>query len=541
MNALPVIVRELRSESRLPLNYWLRVVGVGVMLITAGIVVVNLEGRIAGKGDEMFNVLQPTLFSLVWLLVPIMTCDCISRERREGTLGLLFLTPLRPVDVSIAKALSGIMRALTLILAVLPVIAIPLLLGGVSGKDLLRAAMMEIMSLIGAITAGLLASSRCREFSRASLLGMLYSAVVLIVLGSLQTIPAMIKIAGGAFGGPGQLMPWVIVAFSLLGPWITGSGWGNSWRLSPWATRPDTLWLSLWQILAAAFLLLATLLFLNRKLRRLAMETGMSNRQLWWWKTFCTPRVFTRMFHRINRGLLNRNPIGWLQRRTWTARLSTWGWLGILVMVESFLVTFTNQIPNWSWSNLMDRQPEIGLFIAAAMAFSAADSFRRERETGALELLLVTPLTVRQVVTGRLFGLWGQYLPVYLLMLGTWWYTASWQLWQNTADLHNVRLGMALIFTSTFILSPIIGLQQSLQRRHFFNAWFITALLTLIIPLLVPHLIMDTSGVFPSNSYTASNMVTYAVMVTLLQGAFAYRAAHKVHDDLTERRFALGN
>jgi hypothetical protein len=43
------------------------------------------------SGSQVFNIVQPTLFSLIWLFAPIMTCDSISRERREITLGLLLL------------------------------------------------------------------------------------------------------------------------------------------------------------------------------------------------------------------------------------------------------------------------------------------------------------------------------------------------------------------------------------------------------------------------------------------------------------------
>src|SRR5690606_29066063 len=196
------------------------------------------------------------------------------------------------------------------------------------------------------------------------------------------------------------------------GPWVFCSGIADSWQTSPWATSPAVLQLSLGQMLAAGALLLLTLWLLNRNLRKLSVETGLTKRQHWWWQTFCTPRLFKRTFTRVNRGLLNRNPIGWLQRRTWTARITTWGWLGALVTVEAFLVT-----GRMGWNGLMEVQPVIAAFLGVGITFSAADSFRKERETGALELLLVTPLTVRQVIWGRLFGLWGQYLPMFLLLI----------------------------------------------------------------------------------------------------------------------------
>jgi ABC-type transport system involved in multi-copper enzyme maturation permease subunit len=543
MNSLPVIVRELRVEARHSMNYWLRVLGAGVMLGVTVMVGVDLEGRIAGKGSVMFGVLQPTLFSLIWLLVPIMTCDSISRERREGTLGLLFLTPLRPVDVGIAKALSGILRAFTLILAILPVIAIPLLLGGVSGQDLLRAALMNLMALIGAIAAGLLASSRCREFSRAALLSLLLSVLALLLLGNLQIAWFLHQMFAGNLGPiPNEPMPgWVMVVFVTVGPWVVCSNVAEIWQQAPIATSPRILWVCVVQVMFALLLLAGILAFLNRHLRKLSVETGLTKRQLWWWQTFCTPRLFKRTFTRVNRGLLNRNPIGWLQRRTWTARIATWGWLGALVTIETFLVT-----GRAGWNNLMEVQPLIAAFLGVGITFSAADSFRKERETGALELLLVTPLTVRQVISGRLFGLWGQYLPMFLLLIGTWWYIASWQLSQNSGALWMLRYGFGLIFTSSFVFLPVIGLFQSLRRRNFITAWLNTTALGLVIPLLTPIL---TLMFWQWITILATGVTVYHDEIHFLgclmasaaiQAVFAGRAALGASKDLTERRFALG-
>src|SRR5437763_1392894 len=70
-------------------------------------------------GGLLFGSLHFTLFWAIWVLVPLLTADCISRERREGTLGLLFLTRLRATDIVFAKTLAQALRALTLWLAVL--------------------------------------------------------------------------------------------------------------------------------------------------------------------------------------------------------------------------------------------------------------------------------------------------------------------------------------------------------------------------------------------------------------------------------------
>jgi len=56
-----------------------------------------------------------------------LTADSISSEKREGTLGLLFLTHLRPADVILGKFFSTFTQAFYVLLAIFPVLALPLM------------------------------------------------------------------------------------------------------------------------------------------------------------------------------------------------------------------------------------------------------------------------------------------------------------------------------------------------------------------------------------------------------------------------------
>ena len=48
-------------------------------------------------------------FAMFYALIagPLATTDCLARERREGTLGLLFLTDLHTYDVVLGKAFAA--------------------------------------------------------------------------------------------------------------------------------------------------------------------------------------------------------------------------------------------------------------------------------------------------------------------------------------------------------------------------------------------------------------------------------------------------
>jgi len=98
-NFWPVVHRELREESRRPANYWLRVLAAGTVVAVFGASMVGAYVDPSQIGLELYHILERTLLLALWIIVPAMTSDCISRERREGTLGLLFLTPLTALDV----------------------------------------------------------------------------------------------------------------------------------------------------------------------------------------------------------------------------------------------------------------------------------------------------------------------------------------------------------------------------------------------------------------------------------------------------------
>ena len=128
MTVLPVIARELRAAARRTSTYGLRINGVAALLAVCAWITLSRSAQ-WNDGGAVFAYLHATLFLATWVLVPFLTADCISRERREGTLPLLFLTPLKAGDIVLAKALAHGLTAFTLWLAVLPVLTMPFVAG----------------------------------------------------------------------------------------------------------------------------------------------------------------------------------------------------------------------------------------------------------------------------------------------------------------------------------------------------------------------------------------------------------------------------
>jgi len=110
-----------------------------------------------------------------------------------------------------------------------------------------------------------------------------------------------------------------------------------------------------------------------------------------------------------------------LEQRTWSGRLVTWGWFAVVVSLYSGALSDRNFLRNFAGF-----QQVMGWLLAGSLAMSSAGSFRRERESGVMELLLVSPMSERRMIAGRLPRDLVQILASFGLFLGIWAYLSTW-------------------------------------------------------------------------------------------------------------------
>ncbi len=135
MTVLPIVERELRVGARSPLlyrsRYMVPLVGAIVFLFMAYSLYQGAPSQMMGK--TMLYVCFGGLF-LVCLFAGVQTtADSISREKREGTLGFLFLTDLKGYDIVLGKLVSSSIGGVYSLLGILPVVSVIFLMGGVDG------------------------------------------------------------------------------------------------------------------------------------------------------------------------------------------------------------------------------------------------------------------------------------------------------------------------------------------------------------------------------------------------------------------------
>jgi len=585
VNVLPVIVREMREEARRPFNYWLRVLGAGALAVAFAYATWTASAppsmqyyprapRISAFqffGVTLFGLLDTALFAAIWVLTPLLAADAISRERREGTLGLLFLTPLTATGVVLGKSFVHLLRGLTLFLCMAPWLMVPLLMGGVEVRDVAMALLLDASALLLALAAGLLATCGPRDWLKAVLLAELLSFVFLLGFLSLHAVGFERAIAAGPLpgaAGPGTPIGWMFsqgrlarafypelgsgVLSHFVGLWVLstnfevrlndlywGAGrgaladlsiatvWGKVWAFFTAATHRA------WFVWVVEMLALSALLFLGAvavAARRVAAswsEAPASAREAELRELFLGQRYWQQRFRRRMTRSLSRNPIGWLQQYSPTARLVKWGWCLFVLVAEVLLTT--------SVSDLYQSQRGLFLLLVLALGFSAVGSFRWERESGALELLLVAPLRVNQIIFGRLRGLWMQFLPALVVLA-----CANFYLnygWSHPPGDVDTRATLVQ-FACTFVTLPVIGLYFSMRRMNFIVAWLLACGLGILLPWAVVRMVMVAwfAPHLPIVEHVSSTGLAGPALVQLgLAGA----AWLKLHFDLSRRKFAL--
>jgi ABC-type transport system involved in multi-copper enzyme maturation permease subunit len=187
MTFLPIVERELRVAAWRRGTYWLRFfAALAVITIALCLLLTAPSSAPAFRiGKVMFGFQSALAFGFCLLAGVFLTADTLSAEKREGTIGLLFLTDLKGVEVVLGKLVASSMQSVYALLAVLPILGLPLLMGGVTPGEFWRMNLALVTTLMFSLVVGMVASSLGRE-SRET---MVMSLVVIVAVAGV--LPAL--------------------------------------------------------------------------------------------------------------------------------------------------------------------------------------------------------------------------------------------------------------------------------------------------------------------------------------------------------------
>ncbi len=501
----PVIVRELRAEARRPMNYWLRMFVVTVTLVAWLLFgLLNAQYPTTKAGIRFLHLLHVCLFWGIAILVPVMTADCISRERREGTLGLLFLTPLTASGVVVAKCFVHALRAGMLISVMIPLLTVPFLVGGVGWKQVCALFLTDFNLLLLALASSIGASALSIHWSRSLLATAVFMIIgVILVSGCFGILFLLPYSSNPRFSlGFDQLMVYSLAVFSSLDI-------ATELTFTRYSPMDSTRYLQAagWATCVSAGFLYMSARIASQRVSRSWQPEPLSPRALWWWKTFCSPQFWREFFQWRMTRALDRNPIYWLYERSWSGRLTKWGWCLVILTLDTYLVVDVN------FSVFLKWQGYLALAVLVGMAFSAAGSFHQEKQNGALELLLVTPLRENQIIYGRLYTLWKCFFPSAFLLL------LSWTFILGVGGRYNLASDSRIIFLIGWLTLPIVGLYWSLQSKNLLVAFLQTCIWGIVLPFLLTIVVGFRHPVFP----VVQQLITGGVLLGWLKEKISAR------------------
>jgi ABC-type transport system involved in multi-copper enzyme maturation permease subunit len=441
---------------------------------------------------------------------------------------------LRGPDIVVAKGLAHGLRALTLWIAVLPVVAIPFMLGGLSGLEVVLSLLVDISAMCWALAAGLLASAWSKTWAQAVLRAAFLALLFWLCLGTAAgtAVGSALTSARAARSGllwapaTGASLETSLDYSLALGLGFISNASGRWQRFFLRLATVNQLLAAMAQVAVLSLLVLGVcILIAGARTRRIWQEEPPSARRLWLQKTFTTPVIWVSFFKRWMLRKLERNPIGWLEQRTWIGRLVTWGWFAIIISIYSAVFTDKNFFRGYS-----SVQNGIGWLLSGSLGLSAAGSFRRERESGVLELLLVSPVGEAEILFGRLRGLWGQFFPAFAMLLGIWVYFSS--LFPSDTD------GAIYFYGAAFFSLPVIGLYYSLRCRYFMTAFLSTLMVGLVLPIVVPGLVRFIWWIYVGSANNGS-LFLRTVNTVFIQIGLAVFCWVRLYQRLVRRSFPL--
>jgi ABC-2 family transporter protein len=446
MTFLPIVGRELRVAARSRFTFWSRLAAAAFALVifVALQIIAQTVGGAISAGQIEFAVLKWMAFIYACAMGLFLTSDSLSEEKREGTLGLLFLTDLRGYDVVLGKLLTQSLRAFYGLLAAFPIMGLALLAGGVTGGEFSRSILVICNTLFFSLSLGMLVSSLSRDSTKAMNATLLF---LILILGGLP-------FADLALAGFDHLKFKAIFTLASPGYLFTNTG----------GYRFNEYWicLILQNALAWGFLVLASLRTPRSWQEKSAVASASRPTLSGRWR-FGGPRARLA----LRRRLLGKDPVLWLTSRDrWLSRLvwilslivllagcwdlaenirqmrsstgaapSSWSLrtnsVRPIVIYSSGTTTKTTVVPSSNNSsvsmNVHSSSSTVVVVSPASHAFrtlvsalrsllgfalylwvasQASRFFVEATRNGALELLLVTPVSPAQIVRAQWTALW---------------------------------------------------------------------------------------------------------------------------------------
>lgn len=520
MTVLPIVARELRVSARRWGTYVLRLGAAASAIALAAIIYwfISRDGgvRPADMGKVIFAVLNGFAFLYALLVGVRVSSDCISSEKREGTLGLLFLTDLKGLDIVLGKLVASALDSFYALVSVLPVLAIPILLGSVTPGEIWRAVISLLSTALFSVCAGMFVSAFSVNERKAT------AGTFLLIAFIAAGIPVGFLILG-SYLSLGQEFQWL---FSLSPGTSMVATLVNNPTAIPWELYWTSVTFTLFY--AFAFAGVAALVVPRIWQQRVEGKPGRGD-----WRSGAGDLAAKRA---ERQQLLDLSPTCWLGGRGRLRGIWLWvflscvmaGWLWAYVEDSSMMLTL-----GMSGAWMFFVHGVLKIFVASEAVRTYAEDFKQ----GALELILCTPLTVGEIIRGQIMNVVRYFrwpilavltADIFLLVAGLTGGRSA-----DNPEIIQMFGAMMVFFVIDCAVITVVGLWQGLISRNGRQALTSTTVRIMVLPWIMFGLLNLFASVVMRSAIPGSLQLSVLIALALLiNGLFGWQAWEQLHQNL---------
>ena len=458
----PVFTRELATAPRRPRLFLHRAIYAAALfllmctawLVLAGTQVIRGVGDMARFGTIFFQIIAPLQLALAVFFAALVSASAVAQEKDRKTLILLLMTRLTNSELVLGRLMASLLNIIVMLAAGLPVFMFALLFGGISFGQVVRVFAVTLATTLAAGSLGsMLALWREKTFQTLAL-----TALILVFwIGAWEAVGA------GALGArpAGVDRQSLSVWFSPLRAVLTAAR--PNYATSVWSSDdPINVYLlvsaGITLVLNAVAIVRVRVWNPSREVRQMS-EADAAHESIWGpavaeeiqgTESHASARAEraekARAGH-VDAQLRGRtagtsrevwdNPVLWREVRTWAygrkvlvIRLA-YGLLFALALVASYWV-MQNEAALQTTTGLgsvvhASARPLVPFFVLSLVIINAlaVTSVTNERDGRSLDLLLVTDLSPREFLVGKMGGVFWNTREMVLLPLAlclyVWW------------------------------------------------------------------------------------------------------------------------
>jgi len=451
----PVFNREVSTTPRNWRLYFSRAVYIAALfglVLTAWLILIGSQqvrglGDLSRFGSAVFSLLAPLQLAMAIAFSALLTAAAVAQEKDRRTFDLLLMTNLTNVELVLGKLLASMLNVLVLIVAATSLLMLITLLGGVSYGQVFR---VVGVTFTAALVAGSLGSTialwRERTFQSLAMTSLLL--VLWLLCGEI--------IATGIFGDRWLgvstdhwavvLTPFRAILAAMRPLEAAGDSsfapYGGSVVLFLAVSSMSAVLLNVWAIWRVR-------VWNPMQEVRERQESSVRNTDI--------QQVETRTTQPVKSRRVWDNPILWREIMTWAygkkivvIRLVYMVVFAICAMALSVYLGEADSLFSRSAAQLAAAKPVVPLVLLGLVLVNAlaVTSITNERDLRALDLLLVTDLTPKEIVLGKLGGIFynsKEMILLPMLLCTALWYT------NNLSTENLVFLVITLLVMNLFV------------------------------------------------------------------------------------------